>query len=138
MLGSRGPWSRLAPRRDGIGTGATHMEIFLYAKSKSGNGPHEVCFEVEGEALLLSCSCPAGEREQLCRHMTGFVLGDASMLDHPTAEQTQALAAAQTLLSKTSCQQDIRRILALEQAGAELKRLKQHIAEGLRDGFTMS
>ncbi len=112
--------------------------IYLYAKSKSGDIPHEVNVDIEDDFLLISCTCPAGGRQQLCRHLIGIVLGDPATLETQSSEQVAALAAVQKMLQRTSCAKDIRRLLELEKAAAELKMMKQKVTDGLTDGFPIS
>jgi|CXWL01.1.fsa_nt_gi uncharacterized Zn finger protein len=112
--------------------------IYLYAKSKSGHGPHEVNVDIEDGVLLISCTCPAGERQQLCRHLTGIASGNPSTLETQSSEQLAALNTAHGMIGRSSCANDIRRLLELEQAAAELKIMKQKVVDGLTDGFPLS
>jgi len=35
--------------------------------------PYEVVFTREGEQFRSSCTCPAGEKKQLCKHVLGLI-----------------------------------------------------------------
>jgi len=58
--------------------------INLKAKSSSGDY-YQVAFEIT-EVIKVSCGCKAGTFGKLCKHKTGFLSGDRSMLYDLTEE----------------------------------------------------
>jgi uncharacterized Zn finger protein len=57
------------------------MEIELLAKSTSHpDEPYRVTFCLAGGILTVTCTCPAGEFGQLCKHKVSLALNDSKAL----------------------------------------------------------
>ncbi|WP_419783758.1 hypothetical protein [Maridesulfovibrio sp.] len=56
--------------------------IQIYVLGSSGNS-YIVSFEAyeDEESLMVSCDCPAGSRDQMCKHKAALIKGDDSIMD---------------------------------------------------------
>lgn len=56
--------------------------IQIYVLGSSGNN-YIVSFEAyeDEEGLMVSCDCPAGSRDQMCKHKAALINGDDSIMD---------------------------------------------------------
>ncbi|MDD5064523.1 MAG: hypothetical protein PHQ35_07190 [Phycisphaerae bacterium] len=55
-----------------------HIE--LLAKSSSSETPYTVECYLEGNKMLVFCSCRAGDNRMLCKHVRKIIAGDESIL----------------------------------------------------------
>ena len=69
--------------------------------------------------VRFTCSCPAGENGQHCKHRIALANGDTSRLAQPNDVAVKALIA---MLSTTSIPQTVTRIVELEQIAASIKK----------------
>jgi tetratricopeptide (TPR) repeat protein len=113
-------------------------DVHLIAKSSSGGLPHDVAvgFLLDDDDLLISCSCPAGMRDQICHHKTAVIANDRSILEWPDRpDQIAALEKAQELIGLTTCREDIQLLHELEKVVEQYKTQKSKVADGWKCGF---
>jgi hypothetical protein len=77
------------------------MEVEVPVRSSSNpDESYLVTFSLEGGKLSVFCTCPAGGWGKLCKHKTGLIENDETLL--AGEEGISALAKAHELIGETS------------------------------------
>jgi len=101
---------------------------------------HEIIIEqdLDDRLLIMTCSCPAGQRHWPCRHLLAIIDNDTAILANPhDTQQLHQLATFQTWLHRTTCLQDLIRLRELEHMTNTLTTLKAEWFEKFDDGFPL-
>ena len=59
----------------------------------SQGDPYEITATRDGADIRISCDCPAGDRDQLCRHRLALLNGDVTDLDSDNDADVATLGA---------------------------------------------
>ena len=69
------------------------IEILEFVVIGSQGDPYDITATRDGQDITISCDCPAGERDQLCRHRLALLNGDVTDLDSNNGADVATLAA---------------------------------------------
>lgn len=112
-------------------------KIILKAKSSSGDH-YEVIFEVS-DTIKVSCNCKAGVFGKLCKHKTGLLSGDHSLLYD--LKEGQLLDELMKFVEKSTYSSLINELKSTEQAVADAKRREKKVKDSLefalKDGIPL-
>lgn len=113
-------------------------KISLSAISSSRDDPYLVTFTKHDDGLLtIWCTCPAGQRGQLCKHKSAFALCDTSMLYD--SSQTEDLERAIGWIQASDYPELLRELQEIEDKKVStekrLKAIKDKIAKCMSDGI---
>ena len=90
-------------------------------RSSSGDGLYDVVAIVTGGGLRISCTCPAGENGQHCKHRIALIEGDGKAL----APNSDTLPALKALLAGSPI---LPALAELRRAEREAESLKRQVA----------
>ena len=111
-------------------------ETIIKVISSSGE-PYDVHFEFSDSKFKIHCNCPAGIYGKLCKHKTGLLDGDSSLLFDKT--DLEILAQIHEAVKKSKYTEIISsyNILrkGIEAAQKKEKKLKEHIEQALKTGI---
>ena len=111
-------------------------ETIIKVISSSGE-PYDVHFEFSDNKFKVHCNCPAGIYGKLCKHKTGLLDGDSSLLFDKT--DIEILAQIHEAVKKSKYTEIIfsYNILRkeIEAAQKREKKLKEHIEQALKTGI---
>ena len=122
--------------------------VQLYVVSSSGPDGYMVTFDMTfpEEGLCVECDCPAGQRNQLCKHKLSLIKGDNSIFN-PEYYSGEGFDESEWLLvetwvEKSGLQQIIKdyenRLAQLENSKkkiqAAIRKEKKHLARVLSEG----
>lgn len=114
------------------------MKIDLLVKS--GSDPdisYTVSFHFQEGKLSVYCTCIAGEYTKLCKHKTGLMSGDSSILYNET--QKSEFETVQEWVQQTRYPELLSHIKnrenTIESAKRELKKSKLILEKAMRDGM---
>ena len=81
--------------------------------------PYEVVVEqAPDERVFVTCTCPAGQRGQLCKHRVNILTGDESGLVDAKPEE---IATVQTWIKGTELEQTLENLEQLDNQAARIK-----------------
>lgn len=110
-------------------------EIILKVVSSSGD-PYDVNFELSDNKFKVHCNCPAGIYGKLCKHKTGLLDGDSSLLfnktDYEVLEQIHEVVKKSKYIEIISSYNSIKK--EIEVAQKKEKILKEQIEQSLKTG----
>lgn len=111
-------------------------ETIIKVISSSGE-PYDVHFEFSDNKFKVHCNCPAGIYGKLCKHKTGLLDGDSSLLFDKT--DLEILAQIHEAVKKSKYTEIISSYNILrkeiEAAQKKEKKLKEHIEQALKTGI---
>lgn len=97
------------------------MQEFAFDVQGSSPSPYRVRFVSEGGQLLGTCTCPAGEIGQMCKHRSAILAGDITAV----VAGADGVPAVVRLLSGTPLEAAIQAVAA---ADGEVARAKSALA----------
>jgi hypothetical protein len=104
--------------------------------SSSGE-PYDVHFKFSDNKFTVFCHCPAGIHGKLCKHKTGLLDGDSSLLfdktDHEILEQIHEAVKQSKYTEIISSYNVLRK--EIEDAQKKEKKLKEQIEQFLKTGI---
>lgn len=110
------------------------MEKVVFLVQGSAPIPYEVVFAKEGKNLTASCSCPAGQNGQYCKHRFAILDGRIEGIVSANVDRVKAVAS---WLSGTDVERALSEVKEAElraaEANEELSRLKKKLARAMRD-----
>lgn len=113
-----------------------NVTIRLLIKASSRPEPYDLDVTIEGTALTLHCSCPAGEWGKLCKHKIGVVEGTESLVynqtDLPSFRQLVNAVRSTGLVDMVKSVRKAEK--KFEKAQIELRDLKSELAEAFKEG----
>ena len=101
----------LSPTKGGLFVSTLHISV-----QGSAPEPYEIVFTPDEAAPRLSCSCPAGSNQMLCKHREALFLGDISAV---TGGDVGQLVQALAISSLANAYKDV---IAAEQSVEKAKR----------------
>jgi hypothetical protein len=111
-------------------------EIIIKVISSSGE-PYNVHFKFSDNKFTVFCNCPAGIYGKLCKHKTGLLDGDSSLLfdktDHEILEQIHEAVKKSKYTEIISSYNVLRK--EIEDAQKKEKKLKEQIEQFLKTGI---
>jgi len=111
-------------------------ETIIKVISSSGE-PYDVHFKFSDNKFTVICHCPAGIYGKLCKHKTGLLDGDYSLLfnktDHKTLEQIHEAVKKSKYTEIISSYNILRK--EIETAQKKEKKLKEQIEHALKTGI---
>lgn len=114
-------------------------ETIIKVISSSGE-PYDVHFEFSDNKFKVHCNCPAGIYGKLCKHKTGLLDGDLSLLFNKT--DYEILERIHEVVKKSKYSEIITSYNILkkeiEVAQKKEKKLKEQIAQSLKTGIDIS
>lgn len=104
----------------------TENRIEISVRGSSGNS-YTVRFSLEENRITAFCSCPAGDNQQLCKHVIRIMNGDDSILYD--SSQKQDFVAISSHLKRTTVPSLLSKLseseVALHNAANDAKRAKK-------------
>jgi len=114
-------------------------ETIIKVISSSGE-PYDVYFEFSDNKFKVHCNCPAGIYGKLCKHKTGLLGGDSSLLfnktDYEILEQINEIIKKSKYTEIMSSYNIIKK--EIEVAQKKEKKLKEQIEQFLKTGIDIS
>jgi len=111
-------------------------EIVIKVISSSGD-PYDVLFKFSDNKFTVYCHCPAGIYGKLCKHKTGLLDGDSSLLfdktDHEILAQIHEAVKKSKYIEIISSYNILRK--EIEAAQRKEKKLKEQIEQALKTGI---
>ena len=111
-------------------------ETVIKVTSSSGE-PYNVYFNFSDNKFSIFCPCPAGIYGKLCKHKTGLLDGDYSLLfdknDHERLEQIHETVKKSKYKEMLSSYNLLRK--EIETAQRKEKKLKEQIEQALKTGI---
>ena len=111
-------------------------ETVIKVISSSGE-PYDVHFKFSDNKFTVSCHCPAGIYGKLCKHKTGLLDGDSSLLfdktDHEILAQIHETVKKSKYTEIISSYNILRK--EIEAAQRKEKKLKEQIEQALKTGI---
>jgi hypothetical protein len=111
-------------------------ETIMKVISSSGE-PYDVHFEFSDNKFKVHCNCPAGIYGKLCKHKTGLLGGDSSLLfdmtDNETLMQINEVVKNSKYSEIISSYNIIKK--EIEVAQKKEKKLKEQIEHSLKTGI---
>jgi hypothetical protein len=111
-------------------------ETIIKVISSSGE-PYDVHFEFSDNKFKVHCNCPAGIYGKLCKHKTGLLGGDSSILFDKTDNET--LMRINEVVKKSKYSEIISSYniikKEIETAQKKEKKLKEQIEHSLKNGI---
>jgi hypothetical protein len=112
--------------------GDTEEAIFLV--QGSAPSPYKVVFVKEGKNLTATCTCPAGQNGQYCKHRFAILEG---RIDGIVSSNSERVKKVVSWLPGTDVEKALGEVRAAErraaEANKELSRLKKTLARTMRD-----
>jgi len=114
-------------------------ETIIKVISSSGE-PYDVHFEFSDNKFKVHCNCPAGIYGKLCKHKTGLLDGDSSLLfnknDYEILEQIYEVVKKSKFTEIITSYNILKK--EIEVAQKKEKKLKEQIAQYLKTGIDIS
>ena len=114
-------------------------ETIIKVISSSGE-PYDVHFEFSGNKFKVHCNCPAGIYGKLCKHKTGLLDGDSSLLfnknDYEILEQIYEVVKKSKFTEIITSYNILKK--EIEMAQKKEKKLKEQIAQYLKTSIDIS
>ena len=111
-------------------------EIILKVVSSSGE-PYDARFNFSENMFTVFCSCQAGIHGKLCKHKTGLLDGDISLLfnkeDHEILKQIQDEVKKSRYIEIISSYNNLRK--EIEDAQRKEKKMRGQIEHALKTGI---
>ena len=111
-------------------------ETIIKVISSSGE-PYDVHFEFSDNKFKVHCNCPSGIYGKLCKHKTGLLSGDSSLLfnktDHEILEQINEIIKKSKYTEIMSSYNIIKK--EIEAVQKKEKKLKEQIEHSLKTGI---
>ena len=99
-------------------SGAMMASYRFDVRSSSGDGTYQIEAYRTAAGVRISCTCPAAENGQHCKHRLGLIAGDVTHLESRNVDDVKALAA---LVTGTALAASIAALARLEDEAAKLK-----------------
>jgi hypothetical protein len=113
-------------------------ETIIKVISSSGE-PYDVHFELSDNKFKVHCNCQAGIYGKLCKHKTGLLDGDSSLLfdktDFETLEQIHDVVKKSNYIEIISSYNSLKKEIELAQK--KEKKLKEQIEQSLKTGINI-
>jgi hypothetical protein len=110
-------------------------EITIKVISSTGE-PYDVHFEFSDNNFKVHCNCPAGIYGKLCKHKTGLLDGDSSILfnktDYEILEQINEVIKKSKYIDIVSSYNNLKK--EIEAAQKKEKKIKEQIEQSLKTG----
>ena len=95
--------------------------------------PYQTTFFKDGDKISATCTCPAGQFGNLCKHRTGLLAGDSSAVVSDNSDQVSTVT---TWIVGTETEANIAKLREAEKIAAKAKRdvtkAKKALTESLK------
>jgi uncharacterized Zn finger protein len=114
-------------------------ELAFNIKSQTTNDTYSLVVTIADGLLFVTCSCPAGWNDSICKHRVSILKGDPGMLLDPADVMALTrLSELKSLVERTPISQILQdlatRDVELAQLKSRIATLKRALAAAMADG----